>query len=468
MNAITPLTISVALMGIALVCVLRPGRAMAVLVAAMLIYPDYLRIPMGLAQMSASRLIALTLLARMLFRPERDEFRWCWADGVVAGIYVWNLLANVMSDAGQERMVFLIGNGLDTALIYFCARLALGRLEHRRDMVVPICWMLIWLGFWGLVESFTTWTIYGKFRDFHAWRWMNKGLQFRDLLGFRLLRAEGSASHSIYFGVAMFCLTALLISFASLRRYSRLTIVAVLFGLGGVVSSLSSGPQLSTTVFFGIALLYFRPHWIKSGLICLVVLGLLAEIASNRHFYHLVDYINIAGGGSYYRNRLLEVAVLNLPEYWLFGYGSPENYPNHWGEQIDGRKHVDVVNHYVLLAIYSGILAPMLYLLAQVLVLRESVRTWKVAGLRVRRMVYLQAAGLIGVALGCLAVSLFAPAIGLIYLLMGVMARQPLDEPEAFEEYDGEAEDAALDEYGDEWDEPMPAPPNAGRKGAFT
>ena len=465
MNAMTPVTFAVALLGIALVSVLRPGRAMAVVVGAMLLYADYLRIPMGLAQMSASRLVALALLARMLFRPERGEFRWCWADGIVVAIYFWNLFANVMSDAGQERMVFLVGNGLDTALIYFCARLALGRLEHRRDMVVPVCWMLIWLGFWGFVESFTSYTIYEKFRQYHAWRWMDKGLQYRELLGIRLLRAEGSASHSIYFGVSMFCLMALLISFASLRRYSRLTLVAIGFGLAGIVSSLSSGPQLSTTVFFGIGLLYFRPHWIKAGLIGVVVLGVLAEIASNRHFYHLVDYINIAGGGSFYRNRLLEVAVRFLPEYWLFGYGGPENHPHHWGPEIDGRRHVDVVNHYVLLAIYSGVTAPILYLIAQALVLRQAVVTWRVAGLRVRRMAFLQAAALIGVALGCLAVSLFAPAIGLIYLLMGTMAQQPLDEAEAFEEYDGEADDLAFDEAADEWDEPNASP---ARRGAFS
>ena len=464
MNALTPVTITFALMGMALVCVLRPGRAMAVVIAGMLIYPDYLRIPMGLAQMSTGRLIALTLLARMFFRPERGEFRWCWADSLVACIYLWNLLANVIMDSGQERMVFLVGNGLDTALLYYVARIALGRLEHRRDLVVPLCCMLIWLGFWGLMESFTTRTIYMPFRQYHSWRWMDKGLQFRELLGFRLLRAEGSASHSIYWGVSMFVLTGMLISFASLRRYSRLTLVAIGFGLGGVVSSLSSGPQLSTTVFLGIALLYFRPHWIKTGLIVLVVMGVMAEIASNRHFYHLVDYLNIAGGGSYYRNRLLEVAVLNLPEYWMFGYGSPENYPHHWGGQIDGRRHVDVVNHYVLLAIYSGILSPLLYLIVHGLVLREAASTWKIAGLRVRRMAYLQAATLVGVALGCMAVSLFAPAHGLIYMLMGVMARQPLREPEAFEEYDGEAEDAELDDGDGKWDEPEPAPR---RRGAF-
>ena len=180
-------TAGVALVGIVLVLFLRPGRAVGVLVAAMLLYPDFLRIPMGLAQMSASRLIALALLARMLCRAERIEYKWILADTIVIVIYLWTLLAAFITDAGHEQVVWSIGNGLDTALIYFVARFTLSRLEHRRDAVLPFCLILLWLGAIGFLESVTGWSPYQRLLQYNAWQWMDKGLEYR--MGF--VRARG-------------------------------------------------------------------------------------------------------------------------------------------------------------------------------------------------------------------------------------------------------------------------------------
>ncbi len=423
-----PVTAAVTLLGIIAVLTVRPGRALGVVVMAMLLYPDYLRVPMGLAQMSASRMVAMALLARMLVRVERSEFRWCLADSLVITIYLWSLLANFMTDSGSERMVWSIGNGLDTALIYFCARLTLSRIEHRRDALLPLCLVLIWLGSVGVVESLTGWSPYQPLLRFNSWQWMDKGLEYR--MG--LVRARGSTSHPIYFGVSLFCTTVLAASFASLKPKSWFTIVAIALGVLGACSSLSSGPQLSLTIFVLVGLFYFRPEYIKPALYIALGMGILAEILSDRRFYYLIDYLNFSGGTSYYRNRLIEVAVRHLPEYWIFGYGS--EWPNHWGAQIDQRRVVDIVNHYVILAVYGGAIPAVCYLAVQALGIREAVGTWRVAGTRTRRMAFLQSGGLLGVMLGSLAVSLFAPAVGLVYILMATMVRQPLDDPEAYDE----------------------------------
>ena len=161
------------------------------------------------------------------------------------------------------------------------------------------------------------------------------------------------------------------------------------------------------------------------------MLGVFAEVLSDRRFYYLIDYLNFSGGTSYYRNRLMEVAVTYLPEYWTFGYGS--EHPHHWGAQVDGRIIVDIVNHYIFLAVKGGIVPAIGYLVVQCLGLRESWVTWKLAGKRVRRMAFIQSGGLLGVMMGSLAVSLFAPAVGLVYMLMAVMVRQPLNDPLAYD-----------------------------------
>lgn len=446
----TALTAAVAILGLIAVLSVRPGRAIGVLVAAMLIYPDYLRVPIGPAQMSVSRVVAIALLLRMLGRPERSLFDWCWADVLVIGLYFWNLFANVMHGVDSARLIWLLGNGLDTAVVYFCARLALNTNEARRDALLPLCLVLIYLGTLGVLEATLQWRPYNRFMAYHSWQWFDKPLEFR--LG--LLRAQVSTSHAIYFGVSMFVVTTLVASFASVAQRSNLIVLGLVCGALGTFSSLSSGPQLSMIIFVGVSLLYFRTEYIKPLLWTVLGMAVMLEILSDRRFYHLVDYLNIAGGTSWYRNKLMEVAFTQLPEYWLFGHGS--EHPHHWGKLIDGRPIVDIVNHYVLLAVGGGLLAMLGYIAVQVLCLKESIRAWSESGFRTRRMAYIQAAALLGVVFGSLAVSMYAPAISLVHLLLGSMARQPRDEEDEFERFGGF--DAAFDDDYDEYAETATSP----------
>lgn len=439
----TGLTATVAIIGFIAVLSVRPGRAVGVLVAVMMLYPDYMRMPIGLVQMSAGRVVTLTLLARMLMRPERSLFQWCWADVIIIALYFWNLFANMMLGVDQARIVWLLGHGLDTTLVYFCARLALNTNEARRDAIFPMCVVLIIMGTLGALEAALQFKPYQRFMDMHPWIWFEKEPQYR--LGF--LRAQGSTSHAIYFGISMFVITTLVASFASVGKRSPLLVLALVCGAIGTFSSLSSGPQLSMIIFVAVSLLYFRTEYIKPLIWTVIGMAVMLEILSDRHFYHLIDYLNIAGGTSWYRNRLMEVAFSQLHEYWLFGHGS--EHPHHWGKLIDGRDHVDIVNHYIVLAVGGGVLAMLGYIAVQVLCLKEAVRTWSFAGLRTRRMAYIQAAALLGVICGSLAVSMYTPTISLVHLLLGSMARQPRDEEDEYERFGDYASGDEYLEYDD-------------------
>src|ERR1043166_1938838 len=80
-----PFTIAVAVVASIAALVLRPGRATGVIVMSMLLWPEYLRVPMGLAQMSAPRIAAFFLAARMVAGDPLPRWRWADVVGLVWG-----------------------------------------------------------------------------------------------------------------------------------------------------------------------------------------------------------------------------------------------------------------------------------------------------------------------------------------------------------------------------------------------
>jgi hypothetical protein len=76
------------------------------------------------------------------------------------------------------------------------------------------------------------------------------------------------------------------------------------------------------------------------------------EIISNRGFFYVMGRFTFDQANAWYRARLIDVAVMKLPEYWALGYGMTD--PG-WGEIIDTRLKTDVCNQYVLQAVYHGL-----------------------------------------------------------------------------------------------------------------
>jgi hypothetical protein len=159
--------------------------------------------------------------------------------------------------------------------------------------------------------------------------------------------------------------------------------------------------------------------YLVKPLLAVFILGCAAvEIVSNRHFYYVLADFTMDAESGWYRARLIDVAVMKLPEYWRFGYGFAD--PG-WAPLLDGNKRTDGVNDYVVHAIlyglfgliaYVSVLARAVYNACRCLALSRS--PW------VRSCAWALASALIGLLFAFWSVSLFGQMITVFYFLLGL------------------------------------------------
>jgi len=218
--------------------------------------------------------------------------------------------------------------------------------------------------------------------------------------------------------------TGMIYAMRGVARRTWLWLGAVLLGVLGAISSLSSGPQLGLAILCITSVFYFMKPMIKPAIVGLVLLCVLVEMASNRHFYQLIDYLALNSETAWYRGRLLEVAVSHLPDYWLFGVG--DKWPHHWGLEIDTRLHVDVVNHFILVALNGGVPSLLCFVGTIIGAMRAASRIpARSCSPALKQMGFGLVCVTIGLAGASMSVGLFGPPLLLTYMLLGLMVSLP-------------------------------------------
>lgn len=417
-----PITIVYSLICAAFAVSVNRGAAVGVLVLSTLLWPDYLRVPIAGIQMSAPRLVALALLFKYRKKDRNKEDRFHIIDKLIVAEFVWNIFANMMAGAGEEIIKPLIGRGLDTLVIYFAVRYTIREKLDLKGMIMPLLICGIVLGGLGVYEAVTYHSPYQSLLKYNNWMWIQRGLEYRE--GF--LRARAGTSHPLYFGMSMFIVTGLLLSLRGIAKQAPemrgkkiLWNAGLLCSVLGTCSSLSSGPIISIALLLAFNATYYKVSIIKPAISMVFILMLSMELLSNRHFYHLIDYLALNEATAYYRTRLLEVSVSQLHEYWLFGFGGVS--PVHWGMLVDGRKIIDIVNNYVIVATTGGLAALFIFVGIQVLCFKRAVSFWKTDE-------YLKIFGfgsaclLLSFMLGTISVGVYGPVLIFSYLLYGLLA----------------------------------------------
>jgi hypothetical protein len=412
-------TLLVAAIAVGIVLVVRPGVGLGVLIAVTLLWPEYVRVPMGVVQMSAPRFVAMALVIRHLGRW--SQLKAHPADWLVLAAYFLSVVA-VLAEGANTRLVnSTIGRFLDTALIYAAARLCIATYEDVKGLKWPLVLTAVGVGSLACIESVTKGFVFERyyFGVGNADVSIGEGRGGVGQTRWGMMRAQVSTAHPIYFGVAC---TILLGFSLAMRRFLSPALWWSLLSLavGAVFFCLSSGPW--TAAFLLVALLPFaRWSWlVKPALGALVLLCIALELATERHCYYLICYIGLSGDTAWYRVRLLEVAFLYLPDYWLFGYG--DRSWEHWGLKIDGRFFIDCVNNYIYLAAMYGIFTMLAYLGAKVAVVMAIVRDWKRMDRERRWTVFALTATVLAVSIAENSVSIFGPALIMNAMLLGVTA----------------------------------------------
>ncbi|MEH6475005.1 MAG: hypothetical protein V7727_04920 [Sneathiella sp.] len=399
-----------------LALLLRPGGAFGILIVSMLVWPEYLRIPVGPAEMSAPRLVALALLVRLIMLGRHRGIKLCSVDWLVFFLWLWTLFATIVSGSDSFKITSTIGSGFDTVLMYFVARLAIRSILDIRAMALPLFGLAIFMAAMGWMEAITFNSPYLGLDKYRGWIWIEKGLDTR----YGMLRAKVSTSVHIYFGIAMMIITGIAWAIKSDPKIRKMSFFTALFAATAAFSAISSGPWLGVFILIFCNAFILKPSIIKPSLYMMMALAILLELVSNRHFYNLIDYIALNSGTAYYRTKLMEVAVSQWRDYWLVGVGDKSI--QYWGSLVDSRLHVDLVNQFVIVAVNGGIPAFVMYLFVHINAIRYAIKARRKSIEKpYRNLLFCLVCTLIALDFSSLSVGLFGPPSLLANLLLGMM-----------------------------------------------
>jgi hypothetical protein len=411
-------TVAIAAISCVLALIVRPGLAAAILVASMLLWPDFMRIPFGPALMSCSRFVALTLVTRWIFSGRISQQDLCTVDLLVIANWVWLIAAKVFSGSPSATISQAVGSGLDTAIIYLAVRFAFRSKEDLFDFSRWLSIVTLITGGIALVEMLTNTSPYRALMHYRSWDTIFAEVPDEKRLG--LFRARVSDSVHIYFGLTSMMIAGIL---AAAHQTYRSNLVQK-FGLVGAYignfASLSTGPWIAGISNILIARLRFRPRLIKPIINAALLILVLAHILSNRGVHYLVSYTALSGSTAWYRSRLIDVAIEHLNEYWLFGYGARSM--AHWGREIDGRAYVDVVNQYILVASSSGVLGMLLFIGISIYALKRTVRAWKLQEeSNAQHLLFILASTLVSANIAIMAVNMYGTSIKVYFILVATI-----------------------------------------------
>jgi hypothetical protein len=406
-------TAVLAVIGVIAVFFLRPGTALALLATSALFWPDFLRFSIGPIQMSVSRAIALAIIFNSL---RARSYRSRSPDGFVLFLWLWIVFAKVSAGSQFGSISTAIGQGLDTVAVYFAARMSLRSTQDFRDVIRLLPYVTVVIGSLAFVEAVTAWSPWDSVSQFGAFTSFDGESEFR--LG--LKRASGAAAIYIHFGVAVALIFAIQLSLFRLNGVRLKPLRLGLFScMVGVFSSLSSGPWLMTVIYLGLTWFYGRQHLIKPIVYFFVGSIVLMELFSNRHFYHLVDYLALDKSTAWYRARLIEVSFQRLGEWWLFGVGDKSLLD--WAAEIDGRDKLDMVNQYLLYGINAGLPAMCTYVIIQIKSFHNGLALARSSVSDVRFLGFSYCATVLALGFCLNTVSAFGPALIVSWVLYGML-----------------------------------------------
>lgn len=411
-------TLAIGILGSILVLSLRPPYALAAYIAALVWYPDYLRITIGTIDISAGRIVVAVLLLRCLCNGGiRRKFVWSPLDKWVAlsmVVYVgmYCITRSSLSESIENRAGFL----MDTFLAYFAARFCIPDRASAVTAVKFIAITLVPLALLGVIEAVTGWYAYRGLHQYCPWRPEVPLIEPR--WGFT--RAQGPFSHPIMFGG---CFIMFLPLIWALRHqhdsWGKLAYPLCGIVVIGALSSMSSGPWMMLYVVIFCLILEKYRHWLKAVLVGLVVLCVLAEIGSNRPFYHvIISYADPLGGAGGQRAVLIDCAIEDFGKWWLLGYRGQD--PG-WGPRT-GMGHTDCNNEFILAGVNYGMLGIVVLCAVLVAAFSGLVRAFRgTSDEELRSLYWAMGSALVGIIIIWQGVSFFGQMQALFYSFLGII-----------------------------------------------
>jgi len=415
-------TILIAIIASTIIFLTRPVWSLVVYCAALAWYPVYLTVPVGTIDFTVPRILIIPIFANILLRTNLiNQFKFIWLDKLIIIYFLCQLLAGAANIPLRQFLENRAGAAFDMVLPYFAVRMIITRKEHYFTLLKAVLLIAAPLALVGFYESLTGHNPVGFLRKYFAW---NPGLSQPNVRsGF--YRASFSCPHPIIFGMffAMFgpICTGLLYK---IRPNKVLYSFGVALMALGVFSCMSSGPFYSV----GISILFiaFFPYrkYSKLAITSVILMCFLVEIASNRHFFEVIDRLALNSATAWYRAQLIDVAFFHggMSGHWLTGYGFAD--PG-WGWRINWLP-TDMVNHYLLILSRYGLIGLAPFLAVIWAALKRVIKAYRANRSESDQwLIWCLLGAMVGVLAAMNSVSLFAQSRTIFYIMLAFCGSMP-------------------------------------------
>jgi len=420
------ITLIIALLASVLVFALSPIYGLIVYIAAFAWYPTYLSVQLGTLDFTVRRIIILAVLAKLFLATGLPgRFKFIWLDKLIVIYFLAAILAGTTTAVSFGALLEnQAGQIFDTVLPYFAVRMIIQNKQQYLTLLKGILIIAIPLAIVGFYQCLTGNNPVGFLKQYAAWvttpdvPWHRAGF----------FRADVTFPISIMFGLffAMFgpvCAGIL----GYVKKYKIFYWIALgLMGIG-IFSSMSSGPMLvaSLAVLF-IAVYRWRKYWKLLGAV-VIVMCLVVEIISNRHFYDVLGGFTLSPSSAWYRSRLIQVGLFEggMSGHWLTGYGWGVD-PG-WSAKIDLRNHTDLgANQYLAILSSFGLVGLVPFLAMNIGVAKRLVDAFKTSALDSDRwLIWCLSAAFFGLAGGLMSVAMVEQPTTIYYMMIGFVGVMP-------------------------------------------
>ena len=209
-------------------------------------------------------------------------------------------------------------------------------------------------------EFKTAWLLYNPLTSALEVNWnMGKYLGREDSI-----RAIASLGHSIILGYIMMVALGFYLFIAPSVKSKALRLAG--FGLifAGLISSLSRGPWVGTAVLILVFIAFGKNVTKRFTLILFAVifaLPVLNWVPGGQKIINLIPFIGETDKENVeYREKLIDRSLLIINKYPVFGVFDPKQEPE-MEDMVQGEGIIDIVNSYLIITLYNGLVGLSLF-----------------------------------------------------------------------------------------------------------
>ena len=422
------ITLTVAIVASTLVFFLSPVYGLIVYVVTLSYYPTYLSVQVGTIDFTVSRIIILAIYLNIFLNTRLPhQYKFIWLDVLIIIYFMAQLIAGVTTFPLTTLLENRAGAFFDMALPYFAVRMIITTRDQYLTFLKGILVIAAPLAIIGFYQCITGDNPVGFLQKYTRWELSVGGEEgYLPIPRRGFFRANVTFPMSIMFGLffAVFgpvCASVLW----SLNKYKILYITGFVLMAIGVFSSMSSGPWLCALLASAFIAFYRHRRYWKPVLILIISSILIVEIISNRHFYDVLGGYTLQSSTTWYRSRLIDIALFEggMSGHWLFGYGFED--PG-WGPMIDGRNRSWIVNHYLVVLCHFGLVGLVPFLAICIASIHRLIKAFRISILESDKwLVWCLFSGMLSQLIVLVTVCIFGQPITIFSMILGFCGIMP-------------------------------------------